>query len=203
MKRRKFVFGCGIITSVGMGAIGTGAISQVTADRDTNLQIAQDSNAYLGITSETNSELVGTTSKGTLQIDLTEFNDLAVGDGFNKRASTELTDPTESGDPALFSVQNQSDRDVELAAVTVGDTGDLEDIRPVAPDEPIPEPSDDQIQIELFDVTDGSRTAIDQSDTRTLSPGGGGIGVGLRVIVPESATIGEQNIVVLLRATEV
>lgn len=202
MKRRNFVVGFGIISSVGMG-IGTGAISQVTADRNVNLRIAQDSNAYLGIESRTDSDLVGTTSEGTLQIDLTEFNDLVDGTGFNKRATTELTDPTDNANPALFGIQNQSDRDVEFAAVTVGDTTDLDDLRPIEPEEDIPEPGDDQIRIELFDVTDDSRTAIDQNNKRTLSPGEDGIGAGLRVIVPESANTGEQNIIILLRATEV
>lgn len=207
MKRRRFIFGLGAATSVGTGVIGSGAVSQITADRDANLTIIQDQDAYLGIISQTSSDLVEEnsppTGNGIIQVDLTEFNDIAVGDGFNKRATTELTDPVEFSGPSLFSIRNQSDRNVEFAAETVGDTENLNDLRPIEPEDPIPEPDDDQIDIELFDVTDDNREAIDQESPRTLEPGGFGIGVGIRVIVPESVETGEHNIIMLLRATEV
>lgn len=207
MKRRNLLFGLGTAASVGTGVIGTGAVSQITADREFNLSIVQDQDAYLGIQSSTPTDLVSESSpptgKGIIQIDLKEFNDLAVGSGFNKRATTELTDPAERSGPALFSVQNQSDRDVEFAAVTVGDKDDLDEVRPTGPDETIPEPSDDQIKIELFDVTDDEKKAINQDAPRTLEPGKLGIGLGIRVIVPSSIETGEHNVIMLLRATEI
>lgn len=205
MKRRSFLFGVSAAASVGTGVIGTGAVSQITADRNVNLNIVQDSDAYLSLIPQTSSDLVEIdnppTGKGVIQFDLTEFNDFAVGSGFNKRATTELTDPVDFSGDALFAIRNQTDRDTEVAATTVG--GDLEDIRPVEPDEKIPEPSDDQIQIELFDVTDPDRVAIDQDAPRTIKPGGSGIGIGLRIIVPETAQTGNHDVTVLFRATEV
>lgn len=206
MKRRNLLLGLGTAASVGTGVIGTGAVSQITADREFNLSIVQDKDAYLGIQSSTPTDLVGEnsppTGSGIIQIDLTEFNDLAVGSGFNKRATTELTDPADRSGPALFTVQNQSDRDIQFAAATVGDTDDLQDIRPIGPDEKIPKPADDQIQIELFDVTDNQRKAINQNTPRTLEPGEIGIGIGVRVITPSSVETDEHNVIVLLRATE-
>lgn len=131
MKRRNLLLGLGTAASVGSGVIGTGAISQITADREFNLSIVEDQSAYLGIKSSTRSDLVTATGPpngiGVIQIDLTEFNDLADGGGFNKGATTELTDPVDESGSALFSVQNQSDRKIEFVAATVGDTDDLQE----------------------------------------------------------------------------
>lgn len=207
MKRRNLLLGLGTAASVGSGVIGTGAISQITADREFNLSIVQDQNAYLGIESSTPSGLVTATGPpngiGVIQIDLTEFNNLADGRGFNKGATTELTDPVDRSGSALFSVQNQSDRKIEFVAATVGDTDDLQETRPIEPDEEIPPPADDQIQIELFDVEKSQRKAINQNNPRELKPGRFGIGIGVRVITPSSVKTDKQNVIVLLRATEV
>lgn len=205
MKRRGFIIGLGAAASVGAGTLGTGAITQITADRNVQLRISQDSNAYLGLKPSTPTDLVTDDSfEGDLKIDLTAFNDIADGDGFNARATSELTDPAAldgSSGEALFQIRNQSDRSVDVTAVTVGGPSDLGDVRPIDPGEEIEGPDGDEIKIEFFDVTDPDRIAIDYENPRTLTTGDN-IGVGIRVIVPKGAELGEKTLVVLLQATE-
>ncbi|TKX35928.1 hypothetical protein EXE51_12110 [Halorubrum sp. CGM5_25_10-8B] len=101
--RRKFLAGIGALASGSAAAVGTGAVSQITADRDFNLRIAQDQNAYLGLTPKSNAnDFVNEASDGTLTIDFTSSVSGASGQGVNNRADTTLAD--------AFQITNQSDR---------------------------------------------------------------------------------------------
>lgn len=203
MKRRGFICSLGV-ASVGAGIIGTGAVSQITADRGVTLQIVQDPDAYLGLEERSTlaTEHSPPTGNGTLRIDLTELNDFTVGSGFNKRASTEVVDPeAEFGGDALFSIRNQADRTTEVAGLTVGDPENLEQSKPNDPTEELEFVDDDDLRVEFFDVTDENRTAIDYDNPRKLVPGDA-IGIGVRVIVPESIEKGEHNVVVMFHAVE-
>jgi hypothetical protein len=175
----------------------------VTADRDVNVRIVQDQDAYLGLESRSNlvSEDSPPTGDGTITIDLTKLNDYASGSGFNKAATTEIVDPEAFGGDALLAVRNQSDRVVEVSAGTVGAPSNLEQAKPRDPSDDF-DFVDDGIRIEFFDVLDSERVAIDDDHPRTLGVGDA-LGLGLRVIVPESASLGEHTILVLFRALEV
>ena len=49
MKRRKFLLGVGSAAAAGSALIGSGAFSQVDAQRQVTIQVAEDPNAYLGM----------------------------------------------------------------------------------------------------------------------------------------------------------
>jgi len=93
----------GSLAAGSAAAMGTGAVSQVTADRDVNLRIAEDSNAYLGFSPGSNAnDFVNEASDGTLTVDFTDGVDGANGDGINNRADTTLE--------GAFKITNNSDR---------------------------------------------------------------------------------------------
>lgn len=202
MKRRGFIISFGAV-SAAASAIGTGAVSQITADRGVSLRIIQDQDAYLGLESQSDLafENSSPTGKGTLKIDLTELNDYTIGTGFNKGSTTEVVDPEEFGGDALFAIRNQSDRTIEVAGVTVGDPENLEQSKPNDPEEELTFVDEDDIRIEFFDVLDENREAIDYDNPAQLETGDA-IGIGVRVIIPDSVETGENDVVVLFDATE-
>jgi len=93
MERRKFVVGLGSLAAGGAAAMGSGAFSTASANRNIGVQVRSDTNAYLGLsgdpdyTAETN---------GTLEIN---FDGNGQGSGINGNADTEFTD--------LLTVSNQ------------------------------------------------------------------------------------------------
>lgn len=172
MKRRQFVLGLGAASVGSAGVVGTGAFSELTADRDVNLRIAADRNAYLRL-EDTSAVTEETVDRNILKIDLTEINTFQQvdGEGFNKRSIYEL-DNVKAGENrrrsgSIFAVRNQSDRRIEFAGETVDDEGPT---------------------IELYDVTDDSRTAIDEDNPYELAVGAS-VGIGLRIIVPAGADV--------------
>ena len=107
--RRKFLAGLGALASGSAAAMGTGAVSQITADRDFNLAIASDKNAYLGLEAKGNAnDFVNQATDGTLTIDFNNKVDGADGQGINNRADTTLAD--------AFKITNQSDRNLYVWA---------------------------------------------------------------------------------------
>lgn len=199
MNRRRFMVGLGAM-SVGTAAtIGSGAVTQVTGDRDVELRIASDQNAYLKL--DDRSALAETdVSTGEIVIDLTNINEFTVdGEGFNRQSVTEVTGDTSSDQ--IFQIINQGDRPLAVAATTVGDIEDIE-----KPNEPgdldFDSLDEGDVRIELFDVEDPDRVAIDEDSPRTIHPGDTGIPVGLRVIVPAEAELGDHTITIVIQATE-
>ncbi len=75
MDRRKFLIGMGALTAGGAAALGTGAFSRVESQRDVVIQVAEDPDAYLGLsgTGSANSDnYVYIDGKGHLSIDIGE-----------------------------------------------------------------------------------------------------------------------------------
>ena len=124
MERRKFVIGLGSLAAGGAAAMGSGAVSQITADRDVDLRIAGDSNAYLGLEpgpgagSGTN-KYVEEASDGTLEFKFGDQANGATGGGVNNRADTVLEE--------AVTITNQSDRELWIWAGFAHSTGDAVD----------------------------------------------------------------------------
>ena len=119
MQRRKFVLAAGS-TAIGASAvIGSGAFTSVEADRQVEVNVVDDAEAYLGLSAldEPNSEYVDE-SGDTVAIDITETD--AGGQGLNPNATTVIED--------LLEVTNQGTNDGVgvWVEVDLGDIGDGE-----------------------------------------------------------------------------
>ncbi|MFD1641404.1 DUF1102 domain-containing protein [Halohasta litorea] len=121
MQRRKFVVGVGSLAASGAAAMGTGAFTSVTASRNVDVAVANDSAAYLGLSSTggANEEYVTDDgSSGTLSIDLDAGQSVAGGgDGVNPNALTEIDH--------LFQITNQGTQSVDVSLSKSGDNTDL------------------------------------------------------------------------------
>ncbi|WP_394741380.1 hypothetical protein [Natronococcus roseus] len=95
MERRKFLIGAGS-TAIGASAlVGSGAFSAVEAERNLDLRVRNDGNAYLGL--ETGESDIASYDDGRLELDI---------DDLNADASTEFTD--------AFTIVNQGSREVRV-----------------------------------------------------------------------------------------
>lgn len=100
MERRKFLIGAGSAAVGSSALVGSGAVSSITADRDADLRIATDANAYLGLEANPDHPYVTQTGDGVITFN---FDGSGVsGNGINNRADTTLED--------AFDINNQSDR---------------------------------------------------------------------------------------------
>lgn len=113
MERRKFVLSVGTLAAGGGVAIGTGAFSNVQAERDVAVTVSEDASAYLGIQpgDGPNGNYADTTGSDALAIDLTGDNGnigsgIAGGEGVNANAITGIAD--------LFTIQNQGTQEIDL-----------------------------------------------------------------------------------------
>jgi hypothetical protein len=109
MERRKFIAGLGSLTAAGAAGIGTGAFTSVSAQRNVNVALADDSNAFLGLEPGT-SGLVTDDADGNLQINIDGTN--ASGSGANMNATTTIGDPDNPADEHAFKVTNQGTQSV-------------------------------------------------------------------------------------------
>jgi len=96
MDRRKFLIGMGGAAAGGSALLGTGAFSRVESQRDVTIQVAEDPDAYLGLsgTGSVNSEnYVSIDDDGHLAIDISEHDDFdgpdtQPGEGVNSDSFT-------------------------------------------------------------------------------------------------------------------
>jgi hypothetical protein len=117
MKRRKLLAAIGALSGGGAVAMGTGAFTSVSADRDVAVQVADDADALLALRAIGPNAPYTETSNGTLGIDITGDNATAAGgQGVNTNAVTVFKE--------MFEVQNQGtqDVDVEITPLTFIDT---------------------------------------------------------------------------------
>ncbi|WP_229380073.1 DUF1102 domain-containing protein [Haloterrigena salifodinae] len=122
MQRRKFVIGMGALASGTAAAIGTGAFSSVSANRDIDVEVADDASAYLRLegTGGDNADYVTDDGNdGTLTIDLSPSNDGVAGggEGVNPDAVTQIGN--------LFDIENQGTQEVDVIVAKHGDNADL------------------------------------------------------------------------------
>lgn len=73
MNRRNVLLGLGTVVAGGGAALGTGAFSQIEADRTASISVASDSTALLTLGGDTTSQLINETD-GTLGIDQGNIN---------------------------------------------------------------------------------------------------------------------------------
>ncbi|MDR5673113.1 hypothetical protein RH858_08115 [Halalkaliarchaeum sp. AArc-GB] len=72
MQRRKFVIGMGSLVAGGAAAMGSGAFSAMTADREANINVVDDTDGLIALdASDEASDTVSQTDNGELSIDFT------------------------------------------------------------------------------------------------------------------------------------
>jgi len=100
MERRKFVIGLGSLAAGSAAAMGTGAVTSFTGDRNASIPVVNDTNAFIALqaTGSDNSQYF---DPGTGPGEKTEFvfGDDVIGEGFNR--GTTFID-------RLFRIVNQS-----------------------------------------------------------------------------------------------
>ena len=113
MKRRNFVIGFGALSAGGAAAIGTGAFSSVSANRDISVEVADDSQAYLALQSE--SEYAEETGDGTLELDFSQEVE-GGGEHMGERQTMEFGpgDPYDNPDDSVFSLVNKGTKEVQI-----------------------------------------------------------------------------------------
>jgi hypothetical protein len=112
MERRKFLIGTGALASGSAAAVGTGAFTSVTADRDLTVNVSGDSSAFLAfdLEDEPNADYAQVNNSGdsTLEIaldgSLTDSDGNPSGDGVNEDAYTVIRD--------IFTITNQGTQDI-------------------------------------------------------------------------------------------
>lgn len=95
MNRRNVLVGIGAIVAGGGAALGTGAFSQVQADRSVSVQLESDSQALVALA--TDSSYVTENANGAIEIDLSNVN----------------VDATTTVDSA-FTIENNHDEEITL-----------------------------------------------------------------------------------------
>lgn len=96
MERRKFLLGTGALAAGGAAALGSGAFSRVESQRDVTVQVAEDPDAYLGLSgteSPNSKNYVSIDDHGHLAIDISDHDDFdgpdtQPGEGVNSDSFT-------------------------------------------------------------------------------------------------------------------
>ena len=106
MQRRKFVVGLGALASGSAAAVGTGAFTSVEADRQVDVQVASDAQAYLSLSNSSSSNNEYFAQSGTeYAVDFSSTN--AGGSGVNPNADTIAK--------SVFTIENQGTQEVTVS----------------------------------------------------------------------------------------
>ena len=107
MERRKFVIGAGALATGSAAAVGSGAFTSVQADRDVEVDVAGDADAFLslGPSGDPNGEYVDD-GGDVIGLDFTDSD--KGGDGINDEAYTIFE--------SVLEVQNQGTQSVKVGA---------------------------------------------------------------------------------------
>ena len=113
MNRRNFVIGLGALSAGGAATIGTGAFSSVAANREISVEVADDSEAYLTLQSE--SEYAEENGDRVLELDFSEKVS-GGGEHMGERQVMEFGpgDPYDNPDESVFSIQNRGTEEVQI-----------------------------------------------------------------------------------------
>jgi len=123
--RRKFLIGMGSLAAGSAAAVGSGAFTSVSANRDVEIDVEGDASAFLQITpakeGESNTpnaaEYVETGEDGTVYLDFSNTDESvegAGGSGLNNDATTIFDN--------LLDFTNQGTQDIEVGVVNDGST---------------------------------------------------------------------------------
>ena len=96
--RRKFLAGVGALASGSAAAVGTGAFTNVSAERSVSVNVASDSNAYVGVDTSVGENANFSELNGG-QVEVSLDGDGVAGEGINRNSN--------NGFLELFEVQNQ------------------------------------------------------------------------------------------------
>lgn len=119
MNRRNVLVGIGAIVAGGGAALGTGAFSQVSAERDVSVSVADDANAFLAIAvheDRTSGDFVEENDDGSRTIVEFDFSGDTNDDGLNDEAVTDFHN--------LITITNNGSNDVQLNIEARDGTGD-------------------------------------------------------------------------------
>ncbi len=117
MERRKFLLGVGSASIGGSALLGAGAFSRVESQRQVSIQVAQDPNAYLGLT-PLNAEwgettvIRSATKNGDNYVDLDEKGHLVIDIGENPNGGHGVNSNSKTWFDGLFELCNQGKEDV-------------------------------------------------------------------------------------------
>ena len=105
MERRKFMIGLGALATGSAAAVGTGAFTSVEADRQVDVTVEDDADAYLGLQNGPNDTYFEGEENGAAALDFSESgND---GSGVNPNAETEFD--------SVFQIVNQGTQEVTVS----------------------------------------------------------------------------------------
>lgn len=178
MNRRRFLVGAGTLAAGSGGLVSSGAFTRVEANRRVDIGIAADDRAFLSL-DVIDGEIARQNGKDILELNLDEEHPKeADGQGVAPDSVYEITGIAAD---RVFDIENFADRPIDVYGYTVDQEGP---------------------QIELFDVADPDRKAIDSAENAASLPIGEFVKIGVRIIVPEDAEIREYNQTVRIKATE-
>ncbi|WP_050032896.1 hypothetical protein [Halorubrum halophilum] len=157
--RRKFIAGLGALATGSAAAMGTGAFTSVSADRQVDVQVAEDANAFLGLdnSSDPNDAYFDTGSDEYA----VNFNDSGnSGSGVNPNANTVAKE--------VFKITNQGTQSVEVS-LEANNSDDLEVQSPGS----ISAPGSDGVRAALSTAVDqlNSGSNTDSDGAVQLDPG--------------------------------
>lgn len=120
MNRRKFLFGAGSFAAAGAAAMGTGAFTNVTANRDVTVNVANEDNAYLALTTSgsANSQFVTGAESTQLGLDFSSSGNGGSGVGMDSVYNFD----------DVFRIINQGTQKIYVWAEFTGATLDNDDI---------------------------------------------------------------------------
>ena len=112
MNRRNVLIGLGAVAAGGGAALGTGAFSQVEAQRTVTVNTDGDASALVGLATGATSTGVVQVTNGTLEIN---FDNAGSGSGVNLDAKTTVGEEDGSSvTTSAFEITNNSDNTVEI-----------------------------------------------------------------------------------------
>jgi hypothetical protein len=178
MNRRRFLVGAGTLAAGSGGLVSSGAFTRVEANRRIDIGIAADDRAFLSL-DVIDGEIARQNESDILELTLDEEHPKeADGEGIAPNSVYEITGVAAD---RIFDIENFADRTLDVYGYTVEQEGP---------------------QVELFDVTDSSHTAIDSAESAVTLSTGEFVKVGIRIIVPGDAEIKDYNQTVRIKATE-
>jgi hypothetical protein len=121
--RRKFLAGLGALASGSAAAIGTGAFTSVEADRQVDVQVADDSNAYLGLTPANGANGAYAEDVGNDEVAV-NFNDINDGNSSEGNVTTGGSGVNPNADTvakSVFTIENQGTQEVSVSLTGSGD----------------------------------------------------------------------------------
>lgn len=144
MRRRNVLIGLGATAAGGAAVFGSGAFTQLQADRDFTISVAGDGDAFLQLREAEDgdpvedgivwgeTDAIGYDANNALFVDMDEMGD---GEGVNVDAVAtlgrlqDITDTTSDIEEAAFAMENQHDDELDIALQSVeGNDTDILDI---------------------------------------------------------------------------